>query len=305
MAKQTETQDRKGRLMRRATVAAVAVAATLIAAKLVAWLVTGSVAILSTLVDSLVDVAASTINLLAVRQALQPADQEHRFGHGKAEALAGLGQAAFIIGSGCFLLIEAVGRLVEPRPVTEEAVGIAVMVFSIVLTLGLVAFQRHVIRTTGSVAIAADSLHFRGDVLMNLGVIVSLAFAATWGWPWFDPIFAIGVVAYLGWSAWKIAAGALDILMDRELPDAARERIRSIVMAHPEVRDMHDLRSRRSGTDTFIQLHLELDGNMSLHDAHEISDAVEAELLDAFPGAEVLIHQDPAGLVEDHPAVRN
>jgi ferrous-iron efflux pump FieF len=290
-------------LMRRATGASVLVALTLIAAKAVAWWLTDSVAILSTLADSFLDALASLVTFFAVRQAVQPADREHRFGHGKAEALAALGQAAFITGSGMLLLFEAGKRFFEPAEIGYEFVGIGVMGFSIVLTLALVLYQRSVVRHTNSLAIGGDSLHYQGDLLINLSVAGSLAADAFLDIKILDPIFAMGIVLYLLWNAWQIAKRALGDLMDRELPEDDRERIREIVHAHPEVRSMHDLRSRRSGLDTFIQLHLELDPQMRLTEAHEISDQVEAEIIAAFPGAEVIIHQDPEGLEEDHPAI--
>lgn len=292
--------ETKARLKKQATYASVAVALTLIAAKLVAWLLSGSVAVLATLADSLLDAMASLITLLAVRVAVEPADREHRFGHGKAEALAGLGQAAFIAGSGALLLVESIRRLFEPQPVREELVGIAVMVFSILVTLALVVWQRYVIRRTGSVAVSGDALHYEGDLLINGSVIISLGAHWIWGWQILDPLFAIGIVAYLGWNAWRIAKVALNMLMDRELPEDERARIKEIVMAHPQSRDFHDLRSRRSGADTFIQFHLELDPDITLFTAHEIADEIEISIMEAFPNAEVIIHQDPAGLEEDH-----
>ncbi|MHA1536551.1 MAG: cation diffusion facilitator family transporter [Alphaproteobacteria bacterium] len=294
---------RAGRLMRNATYASVSVAMALIGAKVAAWIITDSVAILSTLIDSLLDALASVVTLLAVRHALQPADREHRFGHGKAEALAGLGQAAFIAGSALLLVSQAGGRLYSPQPITHEYVGIAVMGFSIALTLALVFYQQHVVRQTGSVAIGADRLHYVGDLLVNAAVIGALLATSVSGRGWIDPVLALLVAVYILWSAWRIVRTVLDILMDRELPDADRHRIREIVLAHAAVQDMHDLRSRRSGTDTFIQLHIELDGAMRLIEAHAIADAVEADIRDAFPDAEVIIHQDPAGIEEDHSKV--
>lgn len=296
-------KTRAARLMRTATYASVSVAVTLIIAKIGAWMVTDSVAILSTLIDSLLDALASIVTLFAVRHALQPADSEHRFGHGKAEALAGLGQAAFITGSSMLLIAEAGGRLSSPQPITNELVGIGVMGFSIALTLGLVLYQQFVVRMTGSVAIGADRLHYVGDLLVNAAVIGALLATSFLGRDWIDPALAILVAIYILWSAWRIVRGVLDILMDRELPDEDRLRIREIVLAHEAVQNMHDLRSRRSGTDTFIQLHIELDGAMRLIEAHEIADAVEADIREAFPGAEVIIHQDPAGIEESHPNV--
>jgi ferrous-iron efflux pump FieF len=289
--------------MRRATYASVAVATTLIVSKLIAWLLTDSVALLSTLIDSVLDAAASVVTLVAVHHAVQPADREHRFGHGKAESLAGLGQAAFVAGSGCFLLVEAVRRLVQPVPVSNELVGILVMALAIALTLFLVGFQRYVIRRTGSVAIGADALHYTGDLLINGSVALSLGIYWIWGWSYADPIFALAIVGYLMWNAVRIGRGALDVLMDRELPEEERDRIKAIVEALPDTRAMHDLRSRRSGTDTFIQFHLELDPHISLLRAHEIADEVEADIVRVFPAAEVIIHQDPQGYEERHPVI--
>ena len=224
------------RLKKQATIASVIVATLLIAAKLAAWLLTDSVAVLSSLVDSLLDAAASVVTLLAVRYAVEPADREHRFGHGKAEALAGLGQAAFICGSGALLLIEAVRRFFDPRAVRDEAIGIGVMVFSIVLTLALVAFQRHVVRQTRSVAIEGDSLHYAGDLALNGSVIVALGAHAMWGWTWLDPLFAVGIVLWLLWNARKVGAASLDMLLDPRTAGRRRETIRQIALAIPEVR---------------------------------------------------------------------
>ncbi len=290
---------RAARLMRLATYASVSTAILLVAAKLAAWIATDSVAMLSALVDSGLDVLASVVNLLAVRQALQPADREHRFGHGNAEALAGLGQAMFIAGSAVFLLFQAARRLASPEAVENSGIGIAVMVLAIVATLALVTFQRYVVRQTGSVAIAADSLHYGSDLLLNASVIAALILSATFGWRSADPIFAIGIAALVGFSAWRILRMAFDTLMDREFAVDLRERIRSIALSHPEVRDMHDLRTRKSGTNSFIQFHLDLDVDISLLRAHESADAVEAKIREAFPEAEVMIHQDPEGIAED------
>ena len=296
------TVERSALLMRLATYASVAVAVVLIAMKVVAWLYTGSVAMLSSLIDSLLDLGASLINLVAVRQALIPADREHRFGHGKVESIAGLGQAAFIAGSAVFLLFEAGNRLIHPRPVENGAIGIGVMVFSIVVTFALVQFQRHVVRKTGSVAISADSLHYKGDLLMNASVIVALILSTQFGLHALDPVFAIGIALYILSAARQIVTTSFDMLLDREFADDDRDRIRAIVTSHPDVRNMHDLRTRSSGTHSFIQLHLELDGAITLVRAHEIADAVETEIKAAFPSAEVIIHQDPEGIEEDTPS---
>jgi ferrous-iron efflux pump FieF len=295
--------DEAGRLMKMATTASVIVAVILIAIKMIAWLLTDSISILSSLIDSLMDVLASVVNLLAVRQALLPPDREHRFGHGKAEPLAGLAQSAFIAGSAVLLTVEAVRRLFVPQPVGHVEVGIGVMVISIVLTVGLVALQRHVVRRTASTAVGADALHYETDILINGSVIVSLSLSHWFGWHLADPIFAIAIAVYLVRGAWLISRRSLDVLMDREFPDDERSRIKAIALGHEEVKGMHDLRTRQAGIRQFIQLHLEMDGTMSLGRAHHIADEVEAWIQRAYPGAEVIIHQDPEGLEEHHPGL--
>jgi ferrous-iron efflux pump FieF len=289
---------RADRLRRLATYASVSVAGLLIAAKFAAWLETGSVALLSSLVDSLLDAVASLVNLVAVRHAMSPADREHRFGHGKAEPLAVLGQSAFIIGSAMLLLAEAVRRLIWPVPVENPPAGIAVMVLSIVVTIALVLYQRHVVRRTGSIAITADELHYRGDLVVNVSVIIALVLGTILGLPILDPLFGAGIGIWILYSAARLVRLSLVQLMDHELPDDERERIREIAQSHPDVVAAHDLRTRIAGPTAFIQLHIEMDGTLSLLRAHEISDEVEAKLRAAYPHAEVIIHQDPEGIEE-------
>jgi len=292
------TSASAGRLMRGATYASVTVALVLIAVKLAAWLSTGSVALLSSLIDSALDAAASILNLVAVRQALVPADRQHRFGHAKAEPLAGLGQSAFIAGSGLLLIVEASKRMLDPQPVTHELGGIGVMVFSILLTILLVWFQKVVVARTGSLAISAEFLHYTSDLMMNAGVIVALLLSSRFNLPLVDPLFALAIAGFILYSASRIAWQSFNLLMDRELPDSDRQRIKDICTAYPEVRNVHDLRTRSAGLQCFIQLHLELDGEMPLRQAHAISDAVEAAIRTAFPAADVIIHEDPAGIDE-------
>ena len=289
-----------GRLMKLATYAAVGMASTLIVVKFGAWLMTDSVSLLSTLIDSLLDVAASSVNLLAVRHALEPADEEHRFGHGKAESLAGLAQSAFISGSAVFLLLQAGERLFNPSPVHNTMIGYGVMAFSIVATIALVGFQKYVAKRTQSLAISADSAHYTMDVLVNISVIVSLFLASEMGWQIADPLFAIAISFYILHGAYEIGIEAYHVLMDRELPDEDREKIRTLAMKHPQVISLHDLRTRQSGPDVFIQMHLEMSGDMTLVQAHEIAEDVMHTIEAAYPRAEVLIHEDPAGIEEDH-----
>jgi len=297
MQKSTDT-NRHSRLLRLATNASVATATILIAAKLVAWAMTGSVSVLASLVDSMMDVAASLINLFAVRYSLMPADHEHRFGHGKAESLAGLAQTTFIAGSAVFLILQAFDRLLHPRPLEDVGIGVGVMVFAILATLALLILQRHVIRVTGSTAIKADALHYTTDVLVNGSIIIALLLSG-YGWPGIDALFALGIAGYILYSAWHIGHEAFQLLMDRELPDEQRQRIRHAALAHNQVRGVHDLRTRRSGHDIFIQMHLVLDDELSLFDAHEIGDEVEASIREIHPEADILIHKDPHSLDEN------
>ncbi len=287
----------KAKQLRIATYSSVATALLLVSMKLGAWLMTGSVSILASLMDSLMDSAASTLNLLAVRYSLVPADEEHRFGHGKAEPLAGLAQAAFISGSAVFLILHAVERLRFPRVLEDVGIGVAVMVVSIVLTALLLLIQRRAIQKTQSTAIRADALHYATDLLTNLSVIVALLLSS-YGWVWADSAMAIGVAAYIFYSAGRIGYEAVQHLMDRELGPEIEEQILTIARREPEVRGIHDLRTRQSGQMRFVQLHLELDGDLALDRAHAIADRIEREIAALLPDAEVIIHQDPSDVTE-------
>ncbi|MEN3974726.1 cation diffusion facilitator family transporter [Emcibacter sp. SYSU 3D8] len=289
-------------LMKRAARASLTVAALLIGIKFAAGLYTGSVAILSSLVDSLLDMIASAVNLFAIAQAVTPADRQHRFGHGKAESIGSLVQAAVMAGSAAFVIFEAASRLLAPPQVRNPEAGIAVMVVSIGATLALVLYQQHVVRKTGSTAVLADSRHYISDLLTNLSVIAALIIAGYTGFAYADPLFAIGIALYLAWSAYSIVRVSFDVLMDKELPDIDRDTIKDMVRGHPGVISLHDLRTRSSGPNVFIQFHVEVDRTLSLLDAHEIVDDIEGELLERYPGAEVIIHADPQGVIErrDH-----
>jgi ferrous-iron efflux pump FieF len=298
--------DRRGpldlthvRLVRSAGLASVLVALTLVALKLFAWFATDSVAVLSSLADSVLDLLASTMTFVAVRFAFEPADREHRFGHGKLEAVAGLVQACVILGSAGYVGTQAVRRLVDPAPISEPAVGTAVIVVSLILTVALVLFQRHVALRTGSIAIGADRLHYVGDVLTNIGVLVALALSSFFGWHWADPLLGLVVVVVILASVRAIVLRAFDVLLDRELPSTRRDEILAIVQAHEAVLGVHDLRTRTSGTQEFIQFHLELAPALELQRAHEISHEVEAEVRRRFPRAEVIIHAEPAGIDDE------
>ncbi|WP_312592680.1 cation diffusion facilitator family transporter [Stutzerimonas nitrititolerans] len=280
------------RLLRRATSAALATAMLLALSKAVAWWLSGSVSLLAGLTDSLLDGAASLLNLLAVHYSLRPADEDHRYGHGKAEALAGLGQAAFICVSAILVGVQGVDRLLHPQPLGAQGVGIAVMVFSLVMTALLLGYQRHVVKVTGSTAIRADSLHYRSDLLLNASILLALVLAG-FGWERLDALFGIGIAFYILWSAVSIVREAGAVLMDTELSPEISEHMQQLVRDIPGVHGCHDFRTRISGTRWFVQLHLELPGELPLSRAHDLCVAAEEAISSRYPQAEVLVHADP------------
>ena len=287
------------RLKRLATAASMSVATVLIITKITAFLMTNSVSLLSSLMDSFFDLLASLVTMLGVLHAATPADENHRYGHGKIEALAALAQAVFVLGSSLFLVVESVRRFITPEAVRDAEIGIGVMLLSIIMTGALISFQKYVVRKTKSVAIAADRLHYTGDLLMNAAVIAALLLATYTGWSYFDPLFALLIVGVLLRGAWGILMSSSDILMDKELPEADRRRIEEIATSHPHVESIHDLRTRSSGNHLFIEFHIEMDGSMTLSRAHDITEELEKKLYAAFPKAEILMHQEPAG-INDH-----
>ncbi|MEH6453287.1 MAG: cation diffusion facilitator family transporter [Psychromonas sp.] len=289
-------KDEYSRLVNLAGRAAITAASILIIVKLIAWFMTGSSSILAALTDSLMDVTTSIINLFAIRIALQPADEEHRFGHGKAESLAGLAQAAFISGSAVFLLFNSISALINGHQITTSQIGIGVMIFSVLVTIALVSFQSYVVKKTGSTAIKADSLHYRTDIALNGAVLLAIILAGL-GWHWADGVFAIAVSFYILHGAWEIGKLSIDSLMDKQLPKSEEEKIVKIAYHQSGVRGVHDLRTRQSGNTKFIQLHLELDDDQTLFEAHNKADSVEEALQDVFPQADIIIHLDPLSVV--------
>lgn len=281
--------------VRGAALLAIAAASVMIVMKGAAWLMTGSTSMLGAFLDSLMDLSLSVMNFFAIRHAQTPADEEHRFGHGKAEALAALAQGAMLSLAALFLLYEAVQAFLTPRLLTETGIGVGVIVISIVLTFGLVRVQKRTAKATNSVAIEADSAHYEGDIYINLGVLAALILSGPLSLPYADPAVAVLVALLLANSARQIFTSAGNQLMDRELDDDMRDQIKGLILAHPDVRGLHDLRTRQAGLSRFVQCHIELDGDITLNQAHEISDAVEANVMAEFPDVEVLIHQDPLG----------
>lgn len=285
-----------GRLVSRAAVAATILASVLLLIKIVAWWHTGSVSILAALVDSLVDIAASLTNLLVVRYSLQPADDEHTFGHGKAESLAALAQSMFISGSALFLFLTGIQHLARPEPLNAPGIGVVVTVIALLSTVILVTFQRWVVRKTQSQAVRADMLHYQSDVMMNGAILIALGLS-WYGWHRADAIFALGIGVYILYSALRMGYEAVQSLLDRALPDIERQEIFEIVTRWPGVSGAHDLRTRQSGPTRFIQIHLEMDDNLPLVQAHLVAEQVEQAILQSFPGSDVIIHQDPCSVV--------
>lgn len=284
------------RLVSTAAWAASIVATLLLVVKVIAWWLTGSVSLLASLIDSFIDIAASIVNLVVVRYSLQPADKEHAFGHGKAESLAALAQAMFIAGSACFLILNGVDRFFRPHSLQSPEYGVYVSIFALVLTAALVMFQKYVVNKTQSQAIAADSLHYQTDLYMNVAIMIALILS-WYGFGQADAIFAIGIGIYISISAGRMVYHASQTLLDRKLPDYEITQIRQICMDVEGVLGVHGIRTRMSGPVRFIQLHLELDDEMRLIDAHDVSDVVERNLKQKFPGADILVHHDPYSVI--------
>ncbi|MFV0596217.1 cation diffusion facilitator family transporter [Shewanella sp.] len=280
--------------------ASVATALTLIIIKLLAWLYSGSASMLASLTDSFADALASIINFIAIRYAIVPADHDHRYGHGKAEPLASLAQSAFIMGSAFLLLFYGGERLLNPTPVEHATLGVVVSVVAIVLTLALVMLQKRALAATNSTVVEADSLHYKSDLFLNAAVLLALVLSQ-YGWWWADGLFAVLIACYIGQQAFDLGYRSIQALLDRELDEDTRQRIKQIAKEDPRVQGIHDLRTRQAGKTIFIQFHLELDGNLSLNEAHSIADTTGLRVKAAFEDAEVIIHQDPVQ-VEPSPA---
>jgi cation diffusion facilitator family transporter len=288
------------RITRQAASASVAVALILILLKGWAWLQSGSVAMLASLADSSLDLAASLFTYFAVRYAATPPDREHRFGHGKAESFAGLFQAGLVAVSAIFIVVEALRRLVSPAPLRHGGDSIFVMLVSIALTAGLIYWQTRALRQTGSIATRGDRAHYAADLGANVAVLLGIAAAWLLNWVWVDALVGIGVAAWLGFGAYMIARDAADHLMDRELPDEDRARITALALSDDTIKGVHDLRTRASGPYIHIQFHADMEPSLTLETAHRVVVACEARIRAAYPGADVIIHPDPLGKAEAH-----
>ncbi len=281
---------------KRAVMASIAVALTLSVVKLIAYLITDTVSILTSLADSMIDILASSITLFSITRAALPPNKSHRYGFDKIESLAAMAQAIFIFGTSFYLLSESIKRLITPVELEQIPVAVLVMVFSILLTLALVVFQYYIIKQTHSVALRADSLNYKGDLAMNAAVIASLVATKLTGIVYVDAVFGVIVSLLMIKNAYGIAQEVFGVLIDKELSEDDRNKIIDIVKAHKEVYAVHDLRTRFSGYKTFIEFHMEVDGKMKLFDAHKITEDVEKEIYEIYPDSDIVIHQEPKGI---------
>lgn len=301
------TRDERRRIIplaMRAALASVAMACSLLVIKGYAAWHTGSVAMLGSLADTGLDLLASLVTLYGVKLAAEPADHDHRFGHGKAEALAALFQVVLITASAIGIAWRAIERFSTPAVNEYAGLGIGVSIVAILATFALLAYQRSVIRRTGSVAILADNVHYQSDVLLNVAVIAALVLDQYVGIAGADPVFGIAIALWLAWGAFQASSQAIDMLMDKEWSEVQRAAFMEVAARQPGIRGIHDFRTRRAGSHDFAQFHMEVDPELTVRDAHRIVERVEYALRDAFPRVETLIHLDPEGHVDtDNPLV--
>lgn len=291
-------QRKNNHLMKMASVASVTTAVCLMFAKLITYFMTGSVSILSSLFDSIQDFMTSIVSFVAVSRSIEPADKHHRFGHGKAQAIGGVFQGIIIFMAAAFLLKESVIRFLNPEPIQELRLGVSVTIFVILATMGLVSFQTYVIKETKSLSIKADRMHYAGDVLMNLGVIISMVCSYFFDLYVIDALFGVGVSIYLFVSVFYIIKEAFSMLMDEEMPEEFRNDIKKMVLAFPDVCEITDLKTRSSGTCVFIQFNIKMNSSLSLKTAHEITEYIEDGIKDKYPDSQIIIHLEPSLKVE-------
>lgn len=299
MSLQALSKEQKDKLKKIATIASVSLAVSLSLLKTFGALYTGSLAVLSSMIDSLADIFASSITYVAVKFSSRPATADHRYGYGKAEALSALIQSAFIAGSGIFVMYDGFSRIFYPRPLESTGMGIIIMVISLISTMGLIIFQKFVTKRTNSQAISADSAHYTVDVITNASIIISLIVVELFQISWFDTLTAFIISAYLLKNAYHLAKEAVGLLMDEELSEEIRLNIIRIVKESPFAKGIHDLRTRDLGGNYMFEFHLELDGELSLYAAHDLTDMIEDDILEAYPNSQIIIHQDPAGIKEE------
>lgn len=289
----TLTNEHQNKLMRLACVFSVLTACVLTAIKAVTFFLTGSVAILAGLFDSVQDMMTSLVNLIAVREATTPADKHHRFGHGKAQALGGLFQGIIISGASLILLKESVLRLLNPQPIQEMGLGLIITLVAVILTFFLVMFQKKVVRQTNSLSVRADLAHYTGDIFMNIGIIVSMVISYFYQWYFVDALFGILVVGYLGYSVFFIFQASFNMLMDAEISPLIRKQIKRITCSLDGVYDCFDLKTRQSGNELFAQFSVSLDDELTLAQAHDKIDKIEEAIQKTFPDMHLVIHPEP------------
>ncbi len=293
------TTEQANRLKKAAAGSSILLAISLCILKSLGVYYTDSLAVLSSMIDSLSDILASLVTFFAIKISVKPASSNYRYGYGKAEALSSLFQALFIAASGIFVLYDGIMRLFHPVDLHQTGIGLWIMVISLVLTLILVAFQQYVAKLTKSQAIYADSLHYSVDILTNSSIIISLLVIHFWQINWIDTIMAIGISVYLISNAYTLSREACDLLLDKELDSSIRDDIFSLVAKHPLSPKIHDLRTRNLGGVYMFEFHIELDGNLDLYTAHRYTDEVENLIRQKYPEAQIIIHQDPTGVREE------
>ncbi len=293
------SKEHAEKLKKRAAAASIFLASFLTCLKLFASIYSGSLAVLSSMIDSLSDLFASAITFVAIRYSAKDPTDDHRYGYGKAEALSALIQAAFIAGSGLFVMYDGIQRLLEPKVISQTSTALGIMLFSLVATFILIAYQHYVAVRTNSTAIKADSAHYTVDILTNASIIISLLLVKFFNIDWFDTVTAFAIALYLLFNAYQLAAEAIAMLLDRELDDDIRENIKNIIMSHKFAYGVHDLRTRSMGNMYLFEIHLELDGELTLYDAHDLTETIEKALMKEYPNAQIIIHQDPVGIKEE------
>ena len=295
---QALSNEKINKLKKLAVTASISVACFLCIIKTVASLYTGSLAVLSSLIDSLSDVFASSVSYIAVRFSTKPANCHHRYGYGRAESLSALIQAAFVAGSGLFVLYDGFNRMINPTELHQTTFGLIVMVISLIITLVLISFQKYVAKQTGSIAVSSDSAHYTVDVLTNSSIIVSLIIVKIFNITWFDILTAALISIYLIYNAYEIAAEATASLTDKELDQEIKDKVIEIVETSKGIKGYHDLRSRDLGGSFLFEIHLEFDGNLNLFKVHELTENVENKIQKQYPNSQIIIHQDPFGIKE-------
>ncbi len=284
-----QLSDKQHKLKLSAVYLAIAISITLVILKIIAWYLTKSVSVQASMLDSTLDGITSFINFLAMRYALLPADADHRWGHGKAEALAGFAQSVFIILFTCFLLFSIAHRLIYPEPIIVSVIGISFIVLSGFLTLLLVIWQKYVVRVTGSLIIQADSVHYETDLLSNLGILLSLYVSMKFNFIYVDFMVGVLIAIYLISSVWKILWTSVDILMDKELDGAIKQRVVELALTHPNVKELDDMRTRSGGTQHFVQFGLRFHKKLTSEEIEKTRHEVYTNIQTVFPDMEITI----------------